>query len=137
MIGLSDSQLEIIMSTAEPLAEGKCQEFLERVAEAVGAVVQVRGQINDDDVSIAVRLALRALITNSEVWKEWKRNSLPTPRNGQDFDAPLVGSHRALTMWRVWRLFPSWSTKLPLFAAGLDALGLRHHRRKRKNIAAT
>ena len=50
MIGLSDSQLEIIMSTAEPLGEGKCQEFLERVAEAVGAVVQVRGQINDDDV---------------------------------------------------------------------------------------
>ena len=91
MIGLSDSQLEIITSTAEPLAEEKCQEFLERVAEAVGAVVQVRGQINDDDVSIAVQLALRALITNSEVWKEWKRNSLPTPQNGQDFDTPLEG----------------------------------------------
>ena len=31
MIGLSDSQLEIIMSTAEPLAEENRQEFLERV----------------------------------------------------------------------------------------------------------
>jgi len=59
MIGLSDSQLEIIMSTAEPLAEENRQEFLERVAEAVTAVVQVRGRINDDDVSIAVQLALR------------------------------------------------------------------------------
>ena len=62
MIGLSDSQLEIIIPTAEPLAEKKCQEFLERVAEAVAAVLQVRGQINDDDVSIAVKLALRDLI---------------------------------------------------------------------------
>ena len=49
MIGLSDSQLEIIMSTAEPLAEENRQEFLERVAEAVTAVVQVRGRINDDE----------------------------------------------------------------------------------------
>jgi hypothetical protein len=73
MIGLSDSQLEIIMSTAEPLAEEKCQEFLERVA----AVLQGRGQINDDDVSVAVQLALRGLIHNSEVWKEWVRNSPP------------------------------------------------------------
>jgi hypothetical protein len=73
MIGLSDSQLEIIMDMAEPLAEEKCQEFLERVA----AVLQVRGQINDDDVSAAVQLALRGLIHNSAVWKEWSRNSFP------------------------------------------------------------
>ena len=91
MIGLSDSQLEIIMSTAEPLAEGKCQEFLERVAEAVGAVVQVRGQINDDDVSIAVQLALRALITNSEVWKEWKRIRSLRPGTDRISTRPLLG----------------------------------------------
>ena len=77
MIGLSDSQLEIIMSTAEPLAEEKCQEFLERLAAAVAAVLQMRGQINDDDVSVAVQLALRDLIHNSAAWKEWKREFVP------------------------------------------------------------
>jgi hypothetical protein len=78
MIGLSDTQLEIILSTAEPLSEEKCQEFLERVA----AVLRGRGQINDDDVSVAVQLALRDLIENSEVWKEWKRNSPPKRKMG-------------------------------------------------------
>jgi hypothetical protein len=78
MIGLSDTQLEIILSTAEPLSEEKCQEFLERVA----AVLQGRGQINDDDVSVAVQLALRGLIHNSEVWKEWVRNSPPKCQMG-------------------------------------------------------
>ena len=65
MIGLSDNQLEIIMNEAEPLADETCQEFLERTAAAVAAVLQVRGQINDDEVSAAVRLALRGLIENS------------------------------------------------------------------------
>ncbi len=68
MIGLSDGQLEIVMRTAEPLAEESCQEFLERVAAAVAAVVNVRGQITDDDVSAAVQLALRGLINNSGGW---------------------------------------------------------------------
>jgi len=43
MIGLSDGQLEIVMRTAEPLAEESCQEFLERVAAAVTAVLNMRG----------------------------------------------------------------------------------------------
>ena len=77
MIGLSDSQLEIIMSTAEPLAEEKCQEFLERLAAAVAAVLQAHGQINDDDVSVAAQLALRDLIHNSAAWKEWNREFVP------------------------------------------------------------
>jgi hypothetical protein len=82
-IGLSDNQLERIMRAAEPLPEEKCQEFFERVA----AVLQVRGQINDDDVSAAVQLALGALIHNSAAWKDWNRNSLPTRQDGQGFDA--------------------------------------------------
>jgi len=74
MIGLSDSQLEIILDTAEPLPEDKCQDFLQRVA----AGLQARGQINDDDVSVAVKQALRALIHSSAAWKEWwRQNSLP------------------------------------------------------------
>ena len=67
MIGLSDSQIEIILKMAEPLAEDKCQDFLERVA----ACLQACGQISDDDVSVAVKEALRALIHSSAVWKEW------------------------------------------------------------------
>jgi hypothetical protein len=43
----------------------------------VAAVLQERGQISDDDVSAAVQLALRGLIHNSAVWKEWSRNSFP------------------------------------------------------------
>jgi hypothetical protein len=84
MIGLSDNQLEIIMSEAEPLADETCQEFLERTAAAVAAALQVRGQINDDDVSAAVRLALRGLIENSAAWKNWNA----TRQDGQ-FDARL------------------------------------------------
>ena len=87
MIGLSDSQLEIVMRTAEPLAEASCQEFLERVAAAVAAVLNVRGQITDDDVSAAVQLSLRGLIDNSAVWKNRNPNSLSTGQDRQ-FDAP-------------------------------------------------
>jgi hypothetical protein len=75
MVGLSDSQLEIILSAAEPLPDGNCQEFLEKVA----AVLRTCGQINDDDVSAAVKQALRVLIHSSAVWKEWWRlNSVST-----------------------------------------------------------
>ena len=82
-IGLSDKQLEVIMSAAEPLPEEKCQEFLQKVA----ADLQVlRGQINDDDVAAAVHLALSALIHNSAAWKNWNQNSLPTRQDGQGFD---------------------------------------------------
>ena len=59
-LGLSDNQLEVIMRTAEPLAEEKCQEFLQRVA----AILPVRGQINDNDVSVAVHRALGDMIRN-------------------------------------------------------------------------
>jgi hypothetical protein len=59
MIGLTDTQLEAIMRVATPLSEGKCQEFLERVAAALAVVLQMRGQINDDDVAVAAQLALR------------------------------------------------------------------------------
>jgi len=93
MIGLSDNQFEVIMSTAEPLAEEKCQEFWKRVAEAIGAVSQLHGQINDHDVSIAVQLALRGLIQNSAVWKEW-RNSLATRESGQD--TPALDANAAI-----------------------------------------
>lgn len=112
MIGLSDSQLEIIMRTAEPLAEKKCQEFLERVA----AVLQVHGQINDDDVSAAVKVALRDLIHNSAVWKEWSRNSLPPHQDGQGFDVLLARPPAGLTTWRAWHLLPTWSKKLRKWA---------------------
>ena len=125
MIGLSDSQLEIIMSTAEPMAEDKCKEFLASVAEAVAPALQVRGQITDDDVSIAVQLALRALISNSTVWNEVKRR-----QNGHELDAPLVRSHSASTKWRTWRLLSVWFTKIPRLATRLDALGLLPWRRK-------
>jgi hypothetical protein len=82
-IGLSDNQLEVIMRTAEPLPEEKCQEFLQRVA----AVLQVRDQINDDDVAAAAQLALGALIHNSAAWKNWDRNALPTRQDALGFDA--------------------------------------------------
>jgi hypothetical protein len=103
MIGLSNSRLEIIISTAEPLAEEKCQEFLERGA----ALLQVRGQINDHDVSAAVKLALCGLIHNSAVWKDWSQNSLPLHQDEQGFEAPLAGPPAALTTWRAWRLLPA------------------------------
>jgi|SRR5215510_7001728 len=75
MIGLSDRQLEIILGTAEPLSDDKCQEFLERVA----AELQTRGQqLNDDDVSGAVKQALRALIYSTAAWKEWWGRNSPS-----------------------------------------------------------
>src|SRR3974377_1980219 len=73
-MGLRHNQLEVIMRTAEPLAEEKCQEFLQRVA----AILPMRGQISDDDVSVAVHRALGDIIHNSAVWKEWNQNSHPT-----------------------------------------------------------
>jgi hypothetical protein len=130
MIGLSDSQLGIIMSAAEPLVDEKCQEFLERVAEAVASVLQVRGQINDDDVSVAVQLGLRALLNNSAVWKEWNRNSLATRQSEQGFDEPLAGPRPVL---KTWRALP-WSTKLPLFTTGLGLLGLLGWRWRKKTV---
>ena len=66
-LGLSDNQLEVIMRTAEPLAEEKCQEFLQRVA----AILPLHGQINDNDVSVAVHRALGEMIRNLPVGKEW------------------------------------------------------------------
>ena len=66
-LGLSDNQLEIIMRTAKPMAEEKCQEFLQRVA----AILPLRGQINDNDVSVAVHRALGEMIRNLPVGKEW------------------------------------------------------------------
>ena len=81
-IGLSDNQLEVIMSAAEPLPEEKCQEFLQKVT----ADLQVREQINDDDVAAVVQLALGALIHNSAAWKNWNQNSLPTRQDGQGFE---------------------------------------------------
>ena len=80
MIDLSDNQLEIIMRVAAPLSEGKCQVFLERVAEAVAVVLQMRGQINDADVAVAVQLALRGLTHNSAASPARTRNRLPTRR---------------------------------------------------------
>ena len=106
MIGLSDSQLEIITSTAEPLAEEKCQEFLERVAEAIAALREMGGQINDDDVSIAVRLALRGLIKNSAAGKEWNRNSLATRQNGKDTRPHRARGRRTLLPRLLRGLFP-------------------------------
>jgi len=65
MISLSDNQLEVVMQVAAELSEEKCQEFLERVAAAVTVDLQMRGQINDADVALAVQLALRGLTQNS------------------------------------------------------------------------
>jgi hypothetical protein len=117
MIGLSDSQLEIVMRTAEPLAEESCQEFLERVAAALAAVVNVRGQITDDDVSAAVQLALRGLINNSAVWK----NRNPTSLQDRQFDAPSA----ALT---TWRLLGACCEKLRKWAAQVFATSSRYSR---------
>jgi hypothetical protein len=108
MIGLSDSQLEIVMENAEALAEDKCQAFLARVA----AVLQKRDQINDDDVSAAVQLALRDLIHASPVWKEWRRHSLPSHEGGQESESRPSDPPVALTPWRIWRLAPAWSMNL-------------------------
>ena len=99
MIGLSDNQLEVIMRVAAPLSEGKCQEFLERVAAAVAVVLEMRGQINDGDVAVAVKLALRSLTHNSAASQNWNRNRLPTRRG---------------------RL-PPWSTKLRNWATSVFA----------------
>ena len=82
-IGLSDNQLEVIMRTAEPMAHEKCQEFLQKVA----AVLPMRGQINDHDVSVAVNLALRATFPDSAVWKEPPTRQDGQVQDGQVFDA--------------------------------------------------
>jgi hypothetical protein len=108
MIGLSDNQLEVIMRVAAPLSEGKCQEFLERVAEAVAVVLEMRGQINDDDVAVAVQLALRSLTHNSAAWQNGTRNRLPTREGGQGFEAPLAGPRAAFAL-RLGRLLPRFT----------------------------
>ena len=118
MIGLSDSQLEIVMRTAEPLAEESCQEFLERVAAAVAAVLNVRGQITDDDVSAAVQLALRGLINNSAVWKN--RNPTSLPRTGN--------STRRRLLLTTWRLLGACCEKLRKWAAQVFATSSRYSR---------
>jgi hypothetical protein len=108
MIGLSDSQLEVVMENAEALAEDKCQAFLATVA----AVLQKRDQINDDDVCAAVQLALRDLIHDSPVWKEWRRHSLPSLEDRQESDWRPSGAPAALTTWRTWRSAPAWCMNL-------------------------
>jgi hypothetical protein len=110
VIELSDSQLEVIMENAEALAEDKCQAFLARVA----AVLQERDQIIDDDVSAAVQLALRDLIHNSAVWKDWRRTSLPSLEGRQEFDSQPSGPPAASTTWRAWRSLPVWCMNLRL-----------------------
>jgi hypothetical protein len=71
MIELSDPQIGMIRENVDALAKQKRYAFLMRVE----AVLQGRRSISDDDVSTAVRLALRDLIHNSAEWKEWRRNS--------------------------------------------------------------
>ena len=108
-IGLSDSQLEIIMCEAETMAESTCQDFLDRVA----AILQrVHGQIDDDNVSIAVRQALRELIHNSDVWKDWRQNSLPMRESGERFNAPLAGPNSVLKPRRPWCWLQALTTRL-------------------------
>jgi hypothetical protein len=114
MIELSDNQLEMIMQNAEALADDKCQEFLERVA----AVLQERGEITDDEVSAAVQLALRDLIHNSAVWKEWRRNSLASHEDGEEFDAPSSDLPITSTPGYSWRLLPTWCMNLGLKVFG-------------------
>ena len=108
-IGLSDSQLEIIMCEAETMAEGACQNFLGRVA---ATLQQVHGQIDDDGVSVAVHQALRELIHSSDVWKDWKQNSLPMRESGKRFKAPLGGPNSVLKSRRPWCWLRALTTKL-------------------------
>lgn len=119
MIGLSDNQLEVIMRVAAPLSEAKCQEFLERVAAAVAVVLEMRGQINDDDVAVAVQLALRSLTHNSAASQDSNRNRLPTREGAQGFDGLLP---RAALATR--RALPPWSTKLRNWATAVFANAL-------------
>jgi hypothetical protein len=77
MISLSDSQLEIILGAVEPMPDDRSQEFLEKLA----ADLRGRIQISDNDVSVAVRQALRLLVHKSDAWKEWwRQNSSPTQK---------------------------------------------------------
>ena len=114
MIGLSDSQLEMVMENAEALAEDKCQAFLERVA----AILQERGQITDDEVSGAVHLALRDLIHNSAVWKDWRRNALASHEEREEFDAPPSGPSVALTTAYGRHLLAAWWMNLRFKLSG-------------------
>jgi hypothetical protein len=83
----------------------------------VTAVLNVRGQITDDDVSAAVQLALRGLINNSAVWK----NRNPTSLQDRQFDAPSA----ALT---TWRLLGACCEKLRKWAAQVFATSSRYSR---------
>jgi len=132
MIELSDRQIEMIRENVEALAEEKRHAFLVRVA----AVLQGRRQINDDNVSAAVRLALRDLIHNSAVWKEWRRSSLASHEVEQECGAspsrPRNRSHNAGQARQLnqsnptledgqsvaprprrrWRVLPAWFSNL-------------------------
>jgi hypothetical protein len=108
MIDLADNQLEAIMRVATPLPEGKCQEFLERVAGALAVVLQMRGQINDDDVAVAAQLALRSL-THNLASQNWSGKRFPTP-----------SPRAAAPTRRAWRFAPP-STKLWNWAASVFA----------------
>lgn len=58
MISLSDSQLQIVMAAATPLAVDKRDVFLQRVAGQLGRVRRP----GDRDVEAAVAAALRGLM---------------------------------------------------------------------------
>ena len=109
MIGLSDRQLEIITCEAETMAERTCQDFLDRVA---AILQQAHNQIDDDDVSFAVRHALRELIHNSDVWKDWKQNALPMRESGERFTAPVAGPNSVLKPRRPWCWLQALTTRL-------------------------
>jgi hypothetical protein len=132
MIELSDHQIEMVRETVEALAEEKRHAFLVRVA----AVLQGRRQLNDDHVSTAVRFALRDLIHNSAVWREWRRASLASQEDEQERVAPPsrprnrshnAGQQRQLKQSNStledgqsvaprphhrWRLLPAWLSNL-------------------------
>ena len=132
MIELSDRQIEMIRETVEALAEEKRHAFLVRVA----AVLQGRRPLNDDHVSAAVRFALRDLIHNSVVWREWRRASLASQEDEQERVAPPsrprnqshnAGQQRQLNQSNPtlkdgqsvaprprhrWRMLPAWLSNL-------------------------
>ena len=133
MIGLSDRQLEIITCEAETMAERTCQDFLDRVA---AILQQVHSQIDDDDVSVAVRQALRELIHNSDVWKDWKQNSLPMRESGERLTATCCWPKFRIEAAAALVLVAGFDHEAPFFAAGLGALALLGSRRKRRTQAA-
>ncbi|MGC1856769.1 MAG: hypothetical protein WA725_08430, partial [Pseudolabrys sp.] len=57
MVGLTDSQLKIVMTAANSLPVERRSVFLERV----GAMLRMRGRFTDDDVADVAKLALTGL----------------------------------------------------------------------------